>query len=152
MYSINSIMDMLKWDKSRKIQRKGLRLAGKVRSVNVFLQPMDSEHNKNVWENCAKVLYEKPDETLSPYLIPLLEWLQDLTWPGAIIILERLGKYGDIEKLGFALNECVMRAYVTKDKMWLMHMSELLSYDRNIKNLQLSTIKMLKSFRVDCAE
>ena len=33
---------------------------------------------------------EKTDVVLEPYLDSLLEWLQDLNWPGALTILDRL--------------------------------------------------------------
>ena len=100
-----------------------------------------------LWENCAKVLYKKSDEVLAPYLSALLEWLEDLTWPGAVIILERLKKYRDMEKLVFALKECVTRAYITEEKMWLVHMSELLSYEQLVKKLPEVVVKILRNAR-----
>lgn len=33
---------------------------------------------------------DKSDEVLAPYLIPLFEWLQDMNWPGAYRIYDRL--------------------------------------------------------------
>lgn len=59
MYNIDEIMDMLDWNMSVEIQKKGLVLANSIKSINVFLQPLDSKHNKNVWENCAKILLKK---------------------------------------------------------------------------------------------
>ena len=44
----------------------------------------------SAWECCAQVLCKKSDMVLEPYLSGPLEWLQDLNWPGALIILERL--------------------------------------------------------------
>ncbi|MBQ9119946.1 MAG: DivIVA domain-containing protein, partial [Lachnospiraceae bacterium] len=38
----------------------------------------------------ALILAEKSDEELSPHLIQLMEWLQDLNWPGAVCIQDRL--------------------------------------------------------------
>lgn len=43
-----------------------------------------------MWNNCAKILSDKSDEELSPYLPELFRWLKDLNWPGAICIYDRL--------------------------------------------------------------
>ena len=69
-----------------------------MKSINVFLQPTDKYHNQNVWENCAAILAKRSDEELSYYLVELLEWLQDLNWPGALVILDRLKAFSG-EKL-----------------------------------------------------
>ena len=52
-----------------------------------MIQPIE---DKSLWENCAKVLADKSDEVLAPYFIQLFEWLQDMNWPGAYIIYDRL--------------------------------------------------------------
>ncbi len=43
-----------------------------------------------MWDNCARILYQKSDEELEPHLPKLFEWTSDLNWPGAQIILDRL--------------------------------------------------------------
>ena len=63
--------------------------AKKIKNLSVLFQPIES---KSIWENCAKVLASKDDEKLSFYLLDLFKWLQDLNWPGADIIYERLLK------------------------------------------------------------
>ena len=45
---------------------------------------------KFCWENCAKVLSKLDDKTLEPYLSQICVWFQDMNWPGAIIMLDRL--------------------------------------------------------------
>lgn len=36
------------------------------------------------------MIIEKKDKELAPYMSLLLKWLQDLNWPGALLVLERL--------------------------------------------------------------
>lgn len=132
MYNIDDIMDMLDWNQSKEEQEKGLKLAKNIKSINVFIQPLDPKHNKNVWENCAKVLSERSDEELKPYIISLLEWLQDMNWPGAFIIFKRLKNYKD--KKNFDWSYCVVmnRAEKLNDEIWkenLIELSESLNFE-----------------------
>ena len=132
MYSIDQIMDMLDSNNPVSIQEKAVKLAQEIKSINVFLQPANPGNTKNVWENCAKVLASKEDELLLPYTINLLEWLQDLNWPGALIILERLKNFTASEIFIFSVESCVKRAKACNDQIWLDYLSELLD-NENLK-------------------
>ena len=59
---IDDILKMLDWNNDLKTQQEGRRIAGKVKCLSVFVQPMDKQFNKNIWENCAIILSEKQDE------------------------------------------------------------------------------------------
>lgn len=118
MIDIDYIMSLLDWNKSITDQEKGIKMAENVENVNVFLQPCNKNYNKNVWDNCAKILSERTDEELSPYLVELLEWLQDLNWPGAFCILERLQKYRDKSSYDRAFNTCLKYARAVNDDVW----------------------------------
>ena len=95
MSNIDYILDLFDWNQSIEKQEEGLKLAREVTSINVFLQPIDKKHNKNVWENCAKTLFERNDEELKPYLDRLMDWLVDMNWPGAKYIFDRLLQFKD---------------------------------------------------------
>jgi len=110
MTDITEILDMLDWHMPDEIQAKGIALARESDEIIPFIQPLTSRHNKNVWENCAVIISEKSDEKLKPYLVELLEWLQDMNWPGAFCILERLQRYSDNNTLCEAINVCVEKA------------------------------------------
>ena len=56
MYSIDEIMEMLDWNNSDEIQKKGIQLAEDIQSINVFILPMHPGHNHNLWDNCAVIL------------------------------------------------------------------------------------------------
>lgn len=55
---------MLSWDSDEETQKKGIELAKNVKCFSVFVLPCGPEIDKNVWENCAKIMYDYPDEVL----------------------------------------------------------------------------------------
>lgn len=124
MIDIDYIMTLLDWNESDENQCYGLELAKKVNCFNVFLQPCNKNINKNVWNNCAKILSDKSDEELSPYLPELFRWLQDLNWPGAICIYDRLIISKD-ELFEYELKVSITTAKEQNDKLWLQALKNL---------------------------
>ena len=118
MIDIDYIMNLIDWKKSESDQVKGIKLAKNVQSINAFLQPHDKKHNKNVWDNCAKILFERNDEELEPYLSELMRWLQDMNWPGAYCILKRLQKFEKDSWFDFILGSSIREAKLLNDEMW----------------------------------
>ncbi|MCL2860497.1 MAG: DUF5071 domain-containing protein [Oscillospiraceae bacterium] len=102
--------------------------------------------SKRVWENCAKILVDKTDTVLSPYLTQLLEWLQDLTWPGTLTIIERLKKFSETEMLSFSVKESVKIANATDNHMWLKNLSKLLDNEKLKANLPIDVLELLKGY------
>lgn len=117
-------MTLLDWNESDENQCYGLELAKKVNCFNVFLQPCNKNINKNVWNNCAKILSDKSDEELSPYLPELFRWLKDLNWPGAICIYDRLIISVD-ELFEYELKVSITTAKAQNDKLWLLALKNL---------------------------
>lgn len=143
MYDINNIYEMLNWENPTKIQMKGISLAQKINDSSLLIQP---PAEPSVWEQCAKILAEKSDDDLKPYLDGLLEWLQDLNWPGALIILERLKMFR-----GDALKEYVENAVANATKLsneeglrWLDYLSELLDNEKLKVELPRETVEKLQ--------
>ena len=126
MEDINIIMDMLDWHMPPETQSKGISLARNMDTIIPFIQPLTPKHNKNVWENCAAIIAEKSDDDLSPYLVELLEWLQDMNWPGAFGILNRLQKYSDKQSINNAINVCNENAKKSGDQVWESNLQLLL--------------------------
>lgn len=118
MVDVTEIMDMLDWHMPPEIQSKGISLARDIEIIIPFIQPLTPKHNKNVWGNCAVIVAEKSDEKLKPYLVELLEWLQDMNWPGAFCILDRLQRYSDNKSIRSAINICIEKAKDCGDKVW----------------------------------
>ena len=109
-------MQMLNWNNDQYVQKMGIELANQVEDISLLIQPMNFG-GKAIWDNCANVLIQKSDQQLEPYLILLLEWLQDLNWPGALKILDRLKKVDPIIiKQPFEI--CAKAAIKSKDLPW----------------------------------
>lgn len=118
MASITEIMNMLDWHMPPETQSKGKALAKSIETIIPFIQPLTPIHNKNVWENCAAIIAERKDNEIKPYLVELLEWLQDMNWPGAFSILSRLQKYSDNNTMCSAINICINKAKDCNDEVW----------------------------------
>ena len=81
--SIDEIFEYLSWSSDVDTQCLGIQLASQIKHLSILIMPIES---KSTWENCAKVLANKNDETLLLYLFELFEWLKDMNWPGAELI------------------------------------------------------------------
>ena len=119
---IETLYEMLDERKPIEVQEEAIREARKIKSLSVLMQPVEY---KLSWENCAKVICEKTDEELNHYTYEMLEWLQDLNWPGAFLIMERLEKM-DPQLLVYDAIYKVKQALLLKDNEWLIYMSYLL--------------------------
>lgn len=127
MVDILEILDMIDWSKPSETQSKGISLASKFENIVPFIQPLTPKYNKNVWENCAVIISQKSDEEIKPYLVELLEWLQDTNWPGALCILDRLRKYSDNNTILEAINTCIQKAKESRDDVWNSNLHLLLN-------------------------
>ncbi len=127
--NIDEIMEMLDWNNSEEIQEKGRQLAKEVKCFHVFIRPICLQYSKNVWDNCAMIIAEKTDEELKLYLKELFQWLEDLNWPGALCIWDRLKEYGDKERLNCTLQQCMYDAKVLKRRAWLDNLRDFQGRD-----------------------
>ena len=127
MADLDSIMDMLDWNMPIDVQRKGVNSAKEINTIVPFIQPLTPRHNKNVWENCAIIISEESDNDLKPHLVKLLEWLQDMNWPGAIRIFARLREYSDDRSLVQAIIISMEKARLSGDKVWEKNLNKLQS-------------------------
>ncbi len=125
MTHIDDIMELLDCNQSEENQVKGRELAKDVKCIDVFLRPRSGKFNKNVWDNCAAVLSERTDEELSSCLDGLLVWLQDLNWPGALCILDRLQRYSDPILYTIYYRDCLKCAQALEDDVWASNLRRL---------------------------
>lgn len=128
MHDINKMYKMLNWQSSLGNQRRGIKSARELEDLSLLILPDANGKSKSVWENCARALYEISDDRLEKYLPLLLEWLQDLNWPGSLIILNRLKSFSG-EKLKKPFIDCFTYAKGlnnTEGQIWLDYLSELL--------------------------
>lgn len=133
MKSIEEIMEGLDWNMPPYKQKKSIEMAKEINCIEVFIQPNTKFFNKNVWEGCAKILINRCDEDLTPFLIPLLEWIQDENWPGFDLILNRL-RHVEPAILIRPYSYCLIKAKEMDDIMWIYYLS-LISMDTPLFDL-----------------
>ena len=119
--SREDILKMMDWHQNETTQLIAIKMADEDDKVEYWIQPGCYKYS---WENCAKVIAGKNDLTLVKYLPKILKWLQDLNWPGALTILERLKRF-DPFLLKNDLQNAILEAEKTKDNEWLEFLSEL---------------------------
>ena len=145
MYNIDKIMGMLDSENPDEIQQKGIQLAHQLKDLHILIQPMNFG-SKAVWNNCAKILAEKTDDELEPYLVNLIEWIQDINWPGAFVIMNRLKIFSG-EKLKNPFLKFVNNAIKLNNEegfMWLDYLSELLDNESLKKELPTDILQVLQ--------
>jgi len=129
MHDIQNIYKMLNWKNTAETQAEGIRLAKEIKNLSLLIMPPAAP---SVWEACAEVLCEKSDMDLEPYLESILEWLQDLNWPGALLILDRLKTFSG-EKLSKPFIACFTRADGLDKHQglrWIDYLSDLLDNEQ----------------------
>lgn len=133
-YSIDEIYDMLIWDgrlseqEQKEKEEQGIKEAMKIRNLYPFIQPMlaPPQNSKAVWDNCARVIALRSDEELEHYLYWLFEWLQDMNWPGAYIIFDRLLKIPYDTLKGY-YEYSKKKAQLTNDELWLIALDDFIT-------------------------
>ena len=131
-YSIDEIYNLFMWDNQLSLEeneskvQKGIETAKQIKNVFPFMQPIvvPPEKSKLVWEPCAKVVAMRSDEELEPFMFMLLEWIQDLSWPGALIIYNRLAQI-PYNTIAFAFEHSRIKAKQTNDSCWLAVLDDL---------------------------
>ena len=115
---IEHVFRLIDWHMPAEIQSKGISLARSIETIIPFIQPLTPKHNKSIWENCAVIISEKSDEKIKLHLAELLEWLQDMNWPGAFCILDRLKSYADNKSILSSISICLQRAKDCNNEIW----------------------------------
>lgn len=143
MENINRIYEMLHWQNDIQVQIQGMKLARNLKDISVLVQPVA---DISIWDSCAKILHEKSDDVLEPYLPELIGWTQDLNWPGALTILNQLKKFCG-KKLKSPFIEIVRNAITLNNEeglMFLDNLSELLDNDSLQKELPSNILNILR--------
>ena len=129
MRTLDDIYEAFIWDKSytkEEYEAKiavGINEARKYKYLYPFIQPVIPEVRKCIWEPCAMVIAMKTDEELKPYLPLLFEWLQDINWPGAQTIFDRLSQM-PVSMLEEDYSFSRRRAERENDNLWLLALDD----------------------------
>ena len=126
MHKIDIILDLLRWDRTAEEQAQGIAMAEEVVILKPFFRPTVPGNSKSVWENCAVVICQRSDAELTPYLADMFAWLEDLNWPGALLIQERLMAFQETEALVACLDDFVATHVHMNYRSWLHDLSPLL--------------------------
>ena len=86
---ISEKFERLSWSNTVDEQEKSVSEYANCDAIDLrsFIMPLG---RKDCWENCAKVMSARPDKEIIEIGLELFEWLQDLNWPGAMVIVSRL--------------------------------------------------------------
>ena len=82
---------------------------------NMFILPPEG---KEYWENCAKIIIQLDDKTIIPLIPKMLEYFQDLNWPGAMEIFNRINEIENPFIETYIL-QCIEKAYLERDYIWI---------------------------------
>ena len=126
MGDIDRIMWLIDWNRSEDEQQAGISLAREISCINAFFRPIGLGYSKSVWDNCAIIIAERSDAELAPYISDMLLWLEDLNWPGAEIIQNRLIQFRDVETMSLHSRAIVPVLKTLKQDSWLGFIAELL--------------------------
>ncbi|EKQ50588.1 MULTISPECIES: DUF5071 domain-containing protein [unclassified Clostridium] len=96
--------------------------------VTLLVQPQE----KKYWENSARVLKSIGFPRNKLAIPGLLQWLQDLNWPGAMIAMETLQNV-EVHVMLPYLETAVQIAVEENDDMWIMALKELATSRMSIK-------------------
>ena len=118
---IDRIFEMIADGADETNRQKGIEEGRKVRFLSVFCQPREG---KRYWDGCAEILAGKTDAELKPYLFDLLEWLKDLTWPGAERMFDRLTRFPP-EAIEQERQICLQMAEGSGDEVWRRNLTSL---------------------------
>lgn len=146
MTDIDKIMYLIDWNRSLTEQQEGISLARKVVCIKAFFQPIGPGYSKSVWENCATIICERPDEELFPYITDMILWIEDLNWPGAEQIQQRLAAFQDVSRLALTLNSFVPSLEKLKKTSWLIFISELLKNQKLSQTINSNTKDILNQY------
>ena len=146
MTDIDRIMYLIDWNRSPEEQQEGISLAREVTCIKAFFQPVGPGFSKSVWDNCATVICERSDDELKPYISDMILWLEDLNWPGAEKIQQRLIVFQDVFLLATVLDHTVTDLEKLGETRWLLFLSDLLNNQKLSQTLKSSTREILAKY------
>ena len=114
---INKYLIDLDWNQSPHVLNEAMEhLVNLIDESNVrlLLQPYD----KPWWKNSAIVLTRIDSELVKLLFPEILEWIQDLNWPGADIVFGLIIDIVD-DKIRLIIDETIVKAKEINDSTWI---------------------------------
>lgn len=144
--NIDKIMELIRWDRTESEQQAGIAMARNVSCLKAFCQPKGPGYGKNVWDNCALILCERADEELECVILDMFYWLEDLNWPGAERIQERLIQFQKVDLLSILLDSFVQKLVKLEKWAWLSFLADVLKNPKIKSQLKPDTIRILSQW------
>ena len=79
----------------------------------------------------------------------MLLWLEDLNWPGAELIQERLVRFQKVDLLALYLNSWIPALDKLEKRSWLEFISPVLENQELLPLLKHDTVKILQRYRAE---
>ncbi len=123
MENIEKLIDDLDWNKPIEIQEKAIKNLENISEKDLckLIQPK----SKNYWENAAKVINKIGYPKIKPIMSELFEWIKDLNWPGAVIIVDTLRNI-EIGEINEFIKEALIKAEIENDEIWKSGIEEVI--------------------------
>lgn len=127
MESLPKILSGLSWYQDKDFQEYAINYIVNDSSFDIhyLLQPL----GKDCWENAAKAISLMKYDRISRITLELFEWLQDMNWPGAIIIRDLLMTFPKVDLILY-FEQSTEIAVRTNDEMWLTWLSYFTFYGK----------------------
>lgn len=108
-----------------------------------FPAPDGSQYSrKTIEQTFRRLLFEAG----MPYIPDMILWIEDLNWPGAEQIQQRLIEFQDVSMLTRVLNSVVPALEKLKKPSWLMFLSDLLNNRQLSQAINDSTKEILMKY------
>ena len=122
--SVPMLIECLAWNcKDNDIAIAALKELIAKSPVSIMLV-MQTPFRKELWENEAKVIASQDDDVIKVYLVPLLNWIADLNWPGSEIIFDRIVALGGKETIRVVEKVCCFAQH-RGEISWSKHLTLL---------------------------
>lgn len=119
---VNILINDLDWNLSEKKIENAINKLVKMDDdkLHLLLQP---RYEKRYWHNAAIVIKRIGYPRIKIIIPGLLEWLQDMNWPGATTVVEILSEI-DKDILIHYLEAVLIEAKTTNDTLWITWIKE----------------------------
>ena len=81
--------------------------------------------DKRKWEAFAKQICLQSDEEIIPLIPDMLEWLQDMNWPGEVLFAKRLRTLPE-EVVYPVVERTIRQAKKENDEIWMENLQDWL--------------------------
>ena len=116
-------LDLLSWNKTEEEQEEVLKIINEKKNVD-WEELIIPENRKDCWYNCARILALQSDDVLMGLNDHIFEWFQDINWPGADILMERLHQIPP-DKIRNNYYMAIKKANIQKDEEWAENLQEV---------------------------